>query len=107
VEEKIETEDQLNRSLDDVIELLQREIGPVNESLETYRLPTHPTAWISVAGMFGLWVSDRIRWKSCRLCSSPNAVLNRFIEVMVYCAYPPGDGREVMALTTAGVGSSP
>lgn len=35
-------EDQLNRSLDDVIELLQREIERLKESLETYRQSGHP-----------------------------------------------------------------
>lgn len=32
----------LNRSLDDVISLLEREIRRLKESLETYRLSNHP-----------------------------------------------------------------
>ncbi|MEQ8859705.1 MAG: hypothetical protein RIC56_13755 [Pseudomonadales bacterium] len=32
----------LNRSLDDVISLLEREIRRLKESLETYRLSQHP-----------------------------------------------------------------
>lgn len=32
----------LNRSLDDVFELLEREIARLKESLETYRLSNHP-----------------------------------------------------------------
>ncbi len=32
----------LNRSLDDVIELLEREVERLKESLETYRLSDHP-----------------------------------------------------------------
>ncbi len=35
-------DEHLNRSLDDVIELLEREIGRLKASLETYRLSTHP-----------------------------------------------------------------
>ena len=34
--------DQLNRSLDDVIDLLTREIERLKESLESYRLSEHP-----------------------------------------------------------------
>lgn len=33
----------LNRSLDDVISLLEREIRQLKESLETYRLSNHPS----------------------------------------------------------------
>ena len=35
-------ENDLNRSLDDVVELLAREIERLKESLETYRLSKHP-----------------------------------------------------------------
>jgi FtsZ-binding cell division protein ZapB len=42
VEENVGFEAQLNASLDDVIELLQREIERLKESLETYRLSKHP-----------------------------------------------------------------
>lgn len=35
-------DDHLNRSLDDVIELLEREIERLKTSLETYRLSSHP-----------------------------------------------------------------
>jgi len=35
-------DDHLNRSLDDVISLLEREIDRLKTSLETYRLSTHP-----------------------------------------------------------------
>ena len=35
-------DDHLNLSLDDVIELLEREIERLKTSLETYRLSTHP-----------------------------------------------------------------
>ncbi len=36
MKEDVESEEQLNRSLDDVIELLLQEIERVKESLETY-----------------------------------------------------------------------
>lgn len=42
VNENNESEDHLNRSLDDVIALLEREIRRLGESLETYRLSEHP-----------------------------------------------------------------
>lgn len=45
-----EREEQLNRSLDDVIELLQQEVERLKESLETYRLSKHPNR------------ADIIRW---------------------------------------------
>lgn len=35
-------ETHLNRSLDDAIDLLEREIERLKESLETYRLSSHP-----------------------------------------------------------------
>ncbi len=35
-------DEDLNRSLDDVIDLLAREIDRLKESLETYRLSKHP-----------------------------------------------------------------
>ena len=37
-----DNENDLNRSLDDVVELLAREIERLKESLETYRLSKHP-----------------------------------------------------------------
>lgn len=40
----------LNRSLDDVIDLVEREIERLKESLETYRLSNHPNR------------NDIIRW---------------------------------------------
>ncbi len=40
--EKADYEAHLNRSLDDVIDLLEREIARLKESLETYRLSSHP-----------------------------------------------------------------
>jgi len=50
VKEDVQSEEQLNRSLDDVIELLLLEIERVKESLETYRLSKHPNR------------ADIIRW---------------------------------------------
>ena len=41
-EQVIDLDDHLNRSLDDVIELLEREIERLKMSLETYRLSSHP-----------------------------------------------------------------
>jgi FtsZ-binding cell division protein ZapB len=46
----VNSEEELNRSLDDVIELLQQEIERLKESLETYRLSKHPNR------------ADIIRW---------------------------------------------
>lgn len=40
--EKADYEAHLNRSLDDVIDLLEKEIERLKESLETYRLSSHP-----------------------------------------------------------------
>ena len=40
--DKFDYEAHLNRSLDDVFELLAREIARLKESLETYRLSDHP-----------------------------------------------------------------
>lgn len=45
-----EYEAHLNRSLDDVIDLVEREIERLKESLETYRLSNHPNR------------NDIIRW---------------------------------------------
>ena len=42
VDERSDREAHLNRSLDDVIALLEREIRRLEESLETYRLSNHP-----------------------------------------------------------------
>ena len=42
MEDNLEREEQLNRSLDDVIGLLELEIERLKESLETYRLSKHP-----------------------------------------------------------------
>lgn len=42
VRETTDSEENLNRSLDDVIELLGREIERLKESLEIYRLSKHP-----------------------------------------------------------------
>jgi hypothetical protein len=42
VNEKADYEAHLNRSLDDVIDLLEKEIERLKESLETYRLSGHP-----------------------------------------------------------------
>ncbi len=42
VNDRSDYEDHLNRSLDDVIALLEREIRRLKESLETYRLSQHP-----------------------------------------------------------------
>ena len=42
MEENVGFEAQLNASLDDVVELLQREIERLKESLGTYRLSKHP-----------------------------------------------------------------
>ena len=42
VNDETDYEAHLNRSLDDVFELLQREIARLKESLETYRLSSHP-----------------------------------------------------------------
>jgi FtsZ-binding cell division protein ZapB len=50
VNENVDSEEELNRSLDDVIGLLQQEIERLKESLETYRLSKHPNR------------ADIIRW---------------------------------------------
>jgi hypothetical protein len=50
VTERTDYELQLNQSIDDVIDLLEREIQRLQASLETYRLSTHPRR------------SDIIRW---------------------------------------------
>jgi hypothetical protein len=50
VTERTEYEQHLNQSIDDVIDLLEREIERLQASLETYRLSTHPRR------------SDIIRW---------------------------------------------
>lgn len=42
VNDRSDYEAHLNRSLDDVIALLEREIRRLRESLETYRLSDHP-----------------------------------------------------------------
>ena len=42
VNDRSDYEAHLNRSLDDVISLLEREIRRLKESLETYRLSKHP-----------------------------------------------------------------
>lgn len=42
VNDRSDYEAHLNRSLDDVISLLEREIRRLKESLETYRLSRHP-----------------------------------------------------------------
>jgi len=42
VSDRSDYEAHLNRSLDDVISLLEREIRRLRESLETYRLSDHP-----------------------------------------------------------------
>lgn len=42
VSDRSDYEAHLNRSLDDVIALLEREIRRLRESLETYRLSDHP-----------------------------------------------------------------
>lgn len=42
VNDSSDYEVRLNRSLDDVIPLLEREIRRLRESLETYRLSNHP-----------------------------------------------------------------
>lgn len=42
VNDRSDYEAHLNRSLDDVISLLEREIRRLKESLETYRLSQHP-----------------------------------------------------------------
>jgi hypothetical protein len=42
VNETSEEDAHLNRSLDDVVSLLEREIQRLQESLETYRLSNHP-----------------------------------------------------------------
>lgn len=42
VNDRSDYEAHLNRSLDDVISLLEREIRRLKESLETYRLSEHP-----------------------------------------------------------------
>jgi len=42
VNDETDYEAHLNRSLDDVFELLEREIARLKESLETYRLSNHP-----------------------------------------------------------------
>jgi hypothetical protein len=42
VEQDVALEEQLNRSLDDVIALLQHEVVRLKESLEVYRLSKHP-----------------------------------------------------------------
>lgn len=42
VNDRLDYEAYLNRSLDDVIELLEREVERLKESLETYRLSDHP-----------------------------------------------------------------
>lgn len=42
VTERTDYEVQLNRSIDDVIDLLEREIRRLQASLETYRLSQHP-----------------------------------------------------------------
>jgi hypothetical protein len=42
VDDRSDYEAHLNRSLDDVIALLEREIRRLRESLETYRLSSHP-----------------------------------------------------------------
>tara|TARA_Y100001933_G_scaffold212423_1_gene217528 strand:+ start:4753 stop:5037 length:285 start_codon:yes stop_codon:yes gene_type:complete len=42
VNDRSDYEAHLNRSLDDVIALLEREIRRLKESLETYRLSNHP-----------------------------------------------------------------
>lgn len=38
-----DSEDNLNRSIDDVVVLLEREIERLKESLETYRLSSNPS----------------------------------------------------------------
>lgn len=42
VNDSSDREAHLNRSLDDVVSLLEREIRRLKESLETYRLSNHP-----------------------------------------------------------------
>lgn len=42
VTERTDYEAQLNQSIDDVIDLLEREIRRLQASLETYRLSDHP-----------------------------------------------------------------
>lgn len=42
VDDSSNRDEHLNRSLDDVIALLEREIRRLKESLETYRLSDHP-----------------------------------------------------------------
>ena len=42
VDRSAQQDEELNRSLDDVVELLAREIERLKESLETYRLSRHP-----------------------------------------------------------------
>jgi hypothetical protein len=50
VTQRADYEDHLNQSIDDVIDLLEREIRRLQASLETYRLSEHPRR------------SDIIRW---------------------------------------------
>ena len=42
MQDLIDNDARLNRSLDDVVELLNGEIERLKESLETYRLSNHP-----------------------------------------------------------------
>lgn len=42
MDQSAQNDEDLNRSLDDVVELLAREIARLKESLETYRLSQHP-----------------------------------------------------------------
>jgi uncharacterized membrane protein YgaE (UPF0421/DUF939 family) len=42
VSDRADYEAHLNRTLDDAVELLQREIVRLKDSLETYRLSRHP-----------------------------------------------------------------
>ena len=42
MDQSVAKDAELNRSLDDVVELLAREIERLKESLETYRLSQHP-----------------------------------------------------------------
>ena len=43
VNDRSDDDAHLNRSLDDVVSLLEREIRRLQESLETYRLSNHPS----------------------------------------------------------------
>ena len=62
--ERDDFQEELNRTLDDVIDLLEREIERLQESLATYRLTNHPNR------------RDLIRWHVRSLDERQDALEN-------------------------------